>query len=236
VEAEPTATDMIAVPLHSSGRIIGVLALYDRSSSPFTTADLETIRTFAGQASVAVDNVLLHQEAQRLSVTDGLTGLSNYRAFQRQLAREVERATRFHRPLGLLLLDIDHFKTVNDTYGHQVGDEVLIELARRVQHEVRDVDSVGRYGGEELVVILPETDTDGAGLLAERICESVRRTPFEAGSTSITVTVSIGAAALPDHGTTPADLIRAADEAMYAVKGSGRDAWRVAELPADPAG
>jgi diguanylate cyclase (GGDEF)-like protein len=230
-EEEPTATDLIAVALRSSGRVIGVLALYDRPSSPFTDADLETIRTFAEQASVAVDNVLLHQEAQRLSVTDGLTGLSNYRAFQRQLAREVERAVRFHRPLGLLLLDIDHFKNVNDSHGHQVGDAVLVELSQRVQAEVRDVDSVARYGGEELVIILPETDSDGAGLLAERICESVRRLPFDAGTTTLPVTVSIGVAALPAHGSTPADLLRAADEAMYAAKGAGRDAWRVAELP-----
>ena len=225
---EPTASDLIAVPLRSSGRVIGVLAVYDRQTGPFASTDLETLLTFAGQASVAVENVLLHQEAQRLSVTDGLTGVSNYRAFQRQLAREVERAHRFERPLGLLLLDIDHFKEVNDTYGHQVGDQVLIELARRVQAEVRDVDFVARYGGEELVVVLPETDIEGGGLLAERICESVRAMPFDASTTPLTVTVSVGVASLPVHGTNPAELIRAADEAMYASKAAGRDTWRVA--------
>ncbi|MDX6225675.1 MAG: hypothetical protein QOE64_2051, partial [Frankiales bacterium] len=218
---EPTADDVIAVPLRASGRVIGVLALYDRASGAFTDEDLDSISTFAGQASVAVDNVLLHQEAQRLSVTDGLTGLSNYRAFQRQLAREVDRALRFQRPLALLLLDIDNFKQVNDGYGHQVGDEVLVELGRRLQHEVRDVDSVARYGGEELVVVLPETDSEGAALLAARVHEAIRGTPFAVGATTLAVTVSIGVSSLPDHGSTPAELIRAADEAMYAAKAAG---------------
>lgn len=227
--SEPTADELIAVPLRAGGRVIGVLSLYDRSSGDFSSADVEAIWTFAGQASVAVDNVLLHQEAQRLSVTDGMTGLSNYRAFQRQLAREVERAHRFGRPLGLLLLDLDFFKSVNDTHGHQVGDAVLIELAQRVQAEVRDVDLVARYGGEELVVVLPETDAAGAGLLAERICDVVRSIPFDADGVQLTVTVSIGAAALPEHASTAADLLRAADEAMYAAKSAGRDTWRPAQ-------
>lgn len=225
---EPTADELIAVPLRAGGRVIGVLALYDRSTGNFSSDDVDAIWTFAGQASVAVDNVLLHQEAQRLSVTDGMTGLSNYRAFQRQLAREVERALRFSRPLGLLLLDLDWFKAVNDTHGHQVGDGVLIELARRVQAEVRDVDLVARYGGEELVIVLPETDATGAGLLAARVCEVVRTAPFEVDGVRISVTVSIGAAALPEHATTASDLLRAADEAMYAAKSAGRDTWRLA--------
>lgn len=232
--SEPKADELIAVPLRAGGRVIGVLSLYDRSSGDFSSADVEAIWTFAGQASVAVDNVLLHQEAQRLSVTDGMTGLSNYRAFQRQLAREVERAQRFGRPLGLLLLDLDFFKAVNDTHGHQVGDAVLIELAQRVQAEVRDVDLVARYGGEELVVVLPETDATGAGLLAERICAVVRAMPFDADGVQLTVTVSVGAAALPEHATTAADLLRAADEAMYAAKAAGRDTWRPAQAQPAP--
>lgn len=231
--SEPTAEELIAVPLRAGGRVVGVLALFDRRDGNFSSLDVEAIWTFAGQASIAVDNVLLHQEAERLSVTDGMTGLSNYRAFQRQLAREVERAQRFSRPLGLLLLDLDHFKSVNDTHGHQVGDAVLIELARRVQAQVRDVDLVARYGGEELVIVLPETDSDGAGLLAQRVCDAVRAVPFDVG-VQVAVTVSIGAAALPEHAGTASDLLRAADEAMYAAKAAGRNTWTTAV--ASPAG
>ncbi|MBV9293044.1 MAG: diguanylate cyclase, partial [Frankiales bacterium] len=152
---EPTATELISVPMRTNSGVLGVLNLYDREDGkPFDAGDLDTIRTFAGQAAVAIDNVFLHQEAQRLSVTDGLTGLGNYRFFQQTLAREVERASRFGRELALLMLDLDLFKNVNDVHGHQVGDEVLLELANRVRHEVREVDIVARYGGEEFVVIL----------------------------------------------------------------------------------
>ncbi len=179
---EPTARELISVPMRTSRGLLGVLTLYDRADGrPFDAGDLQTIRTFAGQAAVAVDNVLLHQEAQRLSVTDGLTGLGNYRSFQATLTREIERASRFGRPLGLLMLDLDHFKKVNDTHGHQVGDDVLVEVAAAGAAQVREVDTVARYGGEEFVVILPETDAEGAGCTAERICAAVRAQPDRRG-------------------------------------------------------
>jgi diguanylate cyclase (GGDEF)-like protein len=226
---EPQAQQLISVPLRTSGRILGVLNLYDRiDGRAFDEADLETIQSFAGQAAVAIDNVLLHQEAQRLSVTDGLTGLTNYRAFQQVLAREVERAVRFHRSLSVLMLDLDMFKQVNDAHGHQVGDAVLVQVAERIREEVRDVDVVGRYGGEEFVVVLPETDLEGARHLADRICDKVRSTPIRTSAGDLTVTVSMGVAVYPQHGDTPSSLVRAADRALYDAKGDGRDRWRVA--------
>ena len=180
-EGEPAAEHVLAVPLLSATTLIGVLCLYDRTDGlPFDEGDLSTLRTFASQAAVAVDNVLLHEEAQRLSITDGMTGLWNYRYFTITIGKEIERAARFGRPLALLLLDLDHFKLVNDIYGHQRGDAVLVELAARVRGEVRDVDTVARYGGEEFVVVLPETDEDGAVQAAERIRAAIRRTPFGA--------------------------------------------------------
>ena len=137
----------------------GVLALYDRLGfDEFDDSDLVTLRTFAGQAAVAVDNVRVHEEAQRLSLTDPLTGLCNYRYLRESLRREVERASRFGRRLGVLALDLDRFKEVNDTYGHAAGDAVLAEFARRVRAEIREVDFAFRQGGEEFVVLLPETD------------------------------------------------------------------------------
>jgi diguanylate cyclase (GGDEF)-like protein len=227
---EPPTGSMIAVPLKSSGTVIGVLDLFDRvDAENFDERDLGTIRTFASQATVAIDNVLLHEEAQRLSITDGLTGLWNYRYFTMTIGKEIERSARFGRPLALLMLDLDLFKNVNDTYGHQRGDAVLVEIAARVRGQVRDVDTVARYGGEEVVVILPETDEDGAVQAAERICDAVRRRPFgEPGEGAIDVTVSIGAAVFPAHGASATTLLRRADEALYEAKAAGRDTWRLA--------
>ena len=235
---EPTAGSVIAVPLKSSGTVIGVLDLFDRlDAERFDERDLATIRTFASQATVAIDNVLLHDEAQRLSITDGLTGLWNYRYFTMTIGKEIERSARFGRPLALLMLDIDLFKAVNDTYGHQRGDAVLVELAGRIRGQVRDVDTVARYGGEEVVVVLPETDEAGAAQAAERICDAVRRRPFgEPGQVEVEVTVSIGAAVFPVHGGSSTTLLRRADEALYEAKDAGRDTWRMATAaPAETA-
>jgi diguanylate cyclase (GGDEF)-like protein len=227
---------VVAVPLTGSGTVVGVLLLWDRDGDEeFTEDDLAMLRTFTSQATVAVDNVLLHEEARRLSVTDGLTGLANYRGFTVTVGKEVERAVRFERPLALLLLDLDHFKLVNDVWGHPRGDAVLVELAARVRGQVRDVDTLARYGGEEFVVVLPETDRAGAVQAAERICAAVRRRPFgEDGEQPIDVTLSLGIAVFPDHGTSSSTLLRRADEALYAAKRGGRDGWRVAS--AEPVG
>lgn len=235
---EPTGQSLIAVPLKSSGTVIGVLDLYGSAlADGFDDNDLATIRTFASQATVAVDNVLLHEEAQRLSITDGLTGLWNYRYFTMTISKEIERAARFGRPLALLMLDLDHFKDVNDSFGHQRGDAVLIELAGRIRAQVRDVDTVSRYGGEEIVVVLPETDADGAAQLAERICEAVRRKPFgEPGLPQVRLTVSAGAAVFPHHGLAASVLLARADEALYAAKRAGRDTWRISDGVAAPVG
>jgi diguanylate cyclase (GGDEF)-like protein len=214
----------------------GVLALYDRHGfDEFDDADLITLRTFAGQAAVAVDNVRVHEEAQRLSLTDPLTGLSNYRYLRESLRREVERASRFGRTLAVLALDLDHFKEVNDTYGHAAGDAVLAEFARRLRAEIREVDFAFRQGGEEFVVLLPETDAAGATVLAERLGIAVRRSPVIVVSSTaaqaprrIPVTVSIGIAVFPAHGATGAAVFEAADDALYAAKAGGRDTFRLA--------
>jgi two-component system cell cycle response regulator len=239
VPSEPDAASVIAVPLKQSGRIVGVLNLYDKEGArEFTSHDLDTILAFSTQAGVAIDNVLLHQEAQRLSLTDPLTGLWNYRYLTIGLGHEIERATRFGRPLAALMLDLDRFKSINDKYGHQVGDAVLIELAGRMRAEVREVDTVSRYGGEEFVIVLPETDAIGAARLAARLGTVIRSTPFclDLGPnghavdprTGLQVTASIGVAVFPEHGMTPSRLLRSADDALYAAKDAGRDGWRFA--------
>ena len=230
---EPGRGEVLAVPLRSMGNVIGVVALYDRADGrPFEVTDEDALRTLAGQASIAMDNVHLHHEAQRLSTTDPLTGVWNFRYLSMSLAREIERSTRFDRPLAVLMLDLDHFKLVNDLHGHARGDEVLRELAQRVQEVVREVDTFARYGGEEFVVVLPETTVDGAAQLAERICHAVRRTPFRhQAEVPLDITISIGGAAFPEHGSTPTTLMRSADKALYAAKAAGRDQWHVPGAP-----
>ncbi|WP_189041198.1 GGDEF domain-containing protein [Micromonospora sonchi] len=227
-EGPPTATGAKAAPA------LGVLALYDRlGGEEFDDDDLATLRTFAGHAAVAVHNVRVHEETQRLSLTDPLTGLWNYRYLRESLRREVERASRFGRMVSVLVLDLDRFKKVNDTYGHAAGDTVLVEFASRVRGEIREVDLAFRQGGEEFVVLLPETDVRGAAIVAERLGAAIRTAPVpvvgHAGvRESIPVTVSIGIAVYPDHADTGPRVLEAADEALYAAKAAGRDTWRAA--------
>jgi diguanylate cyclase (GGDEF)-like protein len=225
---EPRDGQILAVPLRSMGAVLGVLALYGRlDDRAYDPADEDALRTLAGQAGIAIDNVQLHQEAERLSTTDALTGLWNFRYLSMSLAREIERSTRFERPLAVLMLDLDNFKAVNDERGHAVGDAVLRELAHRVQEQIREVDTFARYGGEEFVVVLPETTVEGATQLAERICSAVRRDPFDVEGGPLRVTVSVGGAAFPTQGSSAATLMRAADKALYVAKHEGRDRWHV---------
>jgi len=151
-----------------------------------------------------------------------------------QLGKEIERASRFGRPLSLLMLDLDHFKSVNDTYGHPRGDAVLVELASRIRAQIREVDTLARYGGEELVLLLPETDATGAALTAARVCQVVRgRTFGRDDEPPLTVTVSVGVAVFPTAGVSAAALLRAADEALYDAKRAGRDRWAMSTRVSD---
>jgi two-component system cell cycle response regulator len=196
-------------------------------------------RDETGRLSSGLDRLIAGmQETQRLSVTDALTGLGNVRQLAESLRLEIERATRFHRSLGVLMLDLDHFKAVNDEHGHRAGDAVLVEFARRVRRAIREVDLAFRQGGEEFVILLPETDLAGSLTAARRVGEAVRdvafTVPARPGGSSgwIPITVSIGIAVYPRHGLTAIDLLDAADQALYAAKDAGRDTFAVAPLHA----
>ena len=221
---------VLAVPLGSTSRPLGaVVVARDVGAPGYDAVAFEAIGALATNAGTALANIKDHQEVERLSVTDPLTGVNNFRHLSTMLAREMERATRFGHPLGVLMLDIDRFKPVNDTYGHAAGDAVLRELARRVKECVREVDTVARYGGEEFALLLPETDLDGAERLAGRVLVSIRSERFRLpDGTQLTVTASMGVAGFPHHGATASEVMSAADAALYRAKSGGRDRVEVA--------
>jgi diguanylate cyclase (GGDEF)-like protein len=178
------------------------------------------------ELAVAIDTLRTAlEEARRASLTDEMTGIWNYRYFRLRMDEEIQRARRFQHSLSLLLLDLDRFKEANDRYGHQHGDSILRELARRVGASIRDVDTFARYGGEEFMLILPETDAAGAMVVAEKLRAEISARPFRGGPGPdvMTVTVSIGVACHPMNGDTAVALIRAADIALYRAKAAGRD-------------
>jgi diguanylate cyclase (GGDEF)-like protein len=234
--SEPVADAAVAIPLRRGNHAIGVLALYGRGpAEAFSTDDVHLIQSLTHQAETAIENTFLYEEATRLSITDGLTGLWNRRLFDLRINEELQRAIRFQEPFGLLLVDLDHFKSVNDRYGHQAGDAVLVELARRLTDATREVDVVTRFGGEEFALILPKTPVQGTVRLAAKVREVVANEPFAAGNSSIAVTVSVGAAAYPDHGLSAGELLAAADAALYRAKENGRNRVEEAEPGGRPA-
>ena len=233
--SEPMADAAVAIPLRRGNHAIGVLALYGRGpAETFSADDVHLLQSLMHQAETAIENTFLYEEATRLSITDGLTGLWNRRLFDLRISEELQRAIRFQEPFGLMLVDLDHFKNVNDRYGHQAGDAVLVELARRLSDATREVDVVTRFGGEEFALILPKTPVQGTLRLAEKVREVVSNEPFVAGNASIPVTVSVGAAGYPDHGLSTADLLSAADAALYRAKENGRNRVEEAESGGRP--
>ena len=222
--SEPAATTAAAAPIQSQGRLLGVLAVYrNRSGRPFATGEADALSTLVRQAETAIDNAVLHEEASRLAITDGLTGVWNRRHLDIRAAEELQRARRFHEPFSLVLVDVDNFKQVNDRFGHQGGDAVLVQVAERLSQWTREVDTVARYGGEEFALVLPRTDLNGAELLAEKVRSAIADTPFEVDGGPLRVTVSIGVSSHPDQGSTVADLVGAADAALYRAKAGGKN-------------
>jgi len=212
----------LAIPLRSGGHPFGVLGYYGRSA-PFDDEDVDSIAILVRQAETAIENSFLYEEAVRLSLTDGMTGLWNRRNFDLRLESELSRAVRFAEPFAVVFVELDQMKLVNDRHGHQAGDTVLIELARRLTEAVREVDLVARWGGDEFTLLLPKTGLDGALLLAEKIRAGVGNTPFNVDTASLDITISVGVAAYPEHGADAKDLMAAADGAMYQAKARGRN-------------
>jgi diguanylate cyclase (GGDEF)-like protein len=220
---------LLALPLRHPKGLVGVWVLAADRPGSFDAEHLDVLSAVAAQAATLIANAQLHQTVARLAVTDGLTGLYNHRRFQERLQEEVERVDRSREPVSLLLLDIDHFKRINDTHGHPFGDMVLKALSVELGRLARRVDFVARYGGEEFAVILVSTDRRGCRATAQRVLKAVRalRVPHPGGD--FRFTVSIGAATCPEDARTREELVRCADRALYAAKAGGRD--RAAVFP-----
>ena len=218
----------------SSGDPVGTMTV-GRAGRGFTGAEREVFLYLVGQAAASVENIALHEMVSEQAVTDDLTGLANNRAFREQIDREAARALRFGLDLSLLILDLDNFKAVNDTYGHPQGDAVLRMIGAILREESRGIDQPARYGGEEFVVALPETDREGALELAERIRERIEANEVELvdGDGSMTVTASVGLATLSGGNVDVRRLIGAADTALYEAKRAGKN--RVVVAGADDA-
>jgi len=190
----------------------------------FTTYEAEILEVLGNQVSVAIDNARMYQQVEAMAVTDGLTQLYNHRKFQEILDSEFRRAQRYNTFLSILLIDIDRFKSINDTKGHPVGDEVLKKIAGLIRRFIRETDFPCRYGGEEFVLVLPNTSTKEAVTIAERIRKSVEKSTFILNNKEeLNITISIGIASYPADTKEKQELVDKADKALYFAKESGRN-------------
>jgi len=213
----------VGAPIVLKGTVVGLINLDSVTPGFFNQIHAERLQAFANQAATAIENARLYSEIQQLATTDELTGLYNRRKLFELGNREVERALRFGRPLSAVLIDIDHFKQVNDTYGHQAGDQVLRGLANRFWENLREVDILARYGGEEFVVLLPETSLELAVQVGERLRRGVAQAAFITDRGEIAVTISLGAAQMPKELPDLSSLIAETDRALYLAKQNGRN-------------
>jgi len=213
-----------SVSLVTKGRPSGVIVLASPEKNVFSERAVQTFDIISRHANIVVDYARLYERTKRLSITDGLTEVYNHRYFQEQLTREFVRSERSEKPLSLILLDIDHFKRFNDTYGHQQGDTVLKELARVLQNNIRSCDVLARYGGEEFAIIMPETERGVCGMASERLRAAVEKHAVPGQDEELKVTISMGLSTTPtEEITSAAELISAADRALYRAKENGRN-------------
>jgi diguanylate cyclase (GGDEF)-like protein len=222
----------LCIPILAQGETLGILHLQATKDAPhLESSDLSLKTTFAGQVGLSVANIKLREALRAQSVRDALTGLYNRRYLEEVLEREVRRAARSAQSLGILMIDLDHFKNFNDTYGHDAGDAVLRETGQFLANGIRAEDFVCRFGGEEFVVILPTADATSSQARAERLRSKMRElTVMHQGRSLGMITISVGVASFPQHGLSPKELMAAADAALYEAKRTGRD--RVAVAPA----
>jgi len=222
---EKTKESLLVMPLKVKEKVLGVINLSDKlSGEPFAKHEVTLYSTLANHVAVSIENAILYE----LAITDGLTQLYIHRYFQLRLKEEIERTQRYGEPFSLVMIDIDHFKSFNDLYGHQMGDEVLRMIARILKEKIRSIDVAARYGGEEFAIIVPETDSERVAIFAERLRKIIEETNFNGqGNTPLKITTSIGTASYAEKDieekTTGEILISRADQALYRAKKQGRN-------------
>jgi diguanylate cyclase (GGDEF)-like protein len=227
----PSQPSLLVLPLLLHDRALGTLILGAKRRHAFGDSVRPTLEVLASHLAVSLSNARMVHKLETMATTDGLTGLLNKRAILEASAQKIAAAARFDRKLAVLVVDIDFFKKVNDTHGHDVGDLVIRGLGDILKRQKRTTDVVARFGGEEFVVVCEQTDEKGAMLLAERIREELGKTSFRTPSAVLSVTCSVGVATFPEAGASWEALFKAADEALYVSKRSGRNrctAWRPA--------
>ena len=213
----------VSIPLMIEKEVVGVLNINDVDQDPFNVNDLEFILNLSEFIAMSISNAVLYEQTSKLAVTDGLTGVTNRQSLVKSLQIEFERSKRYNSPLSLIILDVDHFKDVNDTYGHQKGDEILIAFASLLKKACRAKDIAARYGGEEFVMVLPQSNAQGAFKIAERVREEMMKISFTGNGSNFAVTVSCGVAEFNKDYESTNKLIAAADQALYEAKNGGRN-------------
>jgi len=211
----------VLFPIKSRGRLIGILALGKKQQgAPFSHEDIELVQSMASQVGIVIENAQLYTQAMVRANTDGLTGLYNHRHFHEHLEQEIARGSRFGTRFSLIMLDIDHFKTYNDIYGHLAGDKILRRIASHIKSSIRSLDTAFRYGGEEFAIILPEAWFDDAYKVAERIRQTIES---KMSTQTMPATISLGVASWPADGVMPEEIVACADAALYQAKQTGRN-------------
>jgi len=220
---------ILCAPLISRGRTIGVVEIINRLGGRFTQSDLEILLTLVEPCAIAIENAILFQRTEQLTITDDLTKLFNSRYLNLYISREIKRCKRHGIPLSVIFLDLDGFKGINDQYGHLAGSGTLAEVGAILAEAVRESDILARYGGDEFVVVLPETPASGALVIAERLRKAIEEHGFLQGQgLAARISASFGIASYPDHALTPEGLIQKADQAMYRVKERDKNGIEVA--------
>lgn len=221
---------LVIAPLIYSERLQGIIGAGEKLHyQDFTDADFEIFHILVNIISISIGNSHMFQEIKTLSLTDGMTGLHNYRYFEDRLKEELNRAKRHKKSISLMILDIDHFKNYNDTLGHQAGDEILRTLGKILKNTIRDEDIVARYGGEEFCIILPGIEKQGIPILGERVRKKVESEKFfkEEVQPGGKLTISIGTATFPEDASNFSKLVEKADKALYQAKNEGRNQLRI---------
>ena len=216
-------------PLICQDRVVGVLNLSDKGEGGgFSGEDIALIELISQLVGASIGNVKLFERIQRQATMDGLTGLINHKRFYEILEKELWRSRRYGGHISLIMIDIDNLKTINDTYGHRAGDKVIRKISGKIRECVRQIDAAARYGGDEFAVILPNTTLDDAVVVAERMVETVSRSPVTWKKEQIELTISVGVGEYTAD-TTPEDITSHSDKALYTAKQAGKNTVKIFE-------